>query len=158
MSVKNRAQLARVVNTASKIIAAKKSNCVICFISLQKITLYTSWQNTRYSLLLSTTDVGLKTQSITGKKERLQEIFYSHCCFSFQCRILIYFKRWCMCVRACVRACMRVCVYVCVCVRACMCVCARAPVLNVKYVCAGVCLWNNGGGRKEERMCVCVCV
>ena len=34
LSVKNRARLARVVNTASKIIGAKQSNCVTCTIFL----------------------------------------------------------------------------------------------------------------------------
>ena len=48
----------------------------------------------------------------------------------------------CVCVRACVCACVRVCLRALGCMR----------VLNVKYVCAGVCLWKNGGRREGERM------
>ena len=62
--------------------------------------------------------LGRRLKVPLAKKEYLQEMFYTHCCFSFKCGILICFKCVCVCMHACVHACMHACVCACMCVHA----------------------------------------
>ena len=111
------------------------------------ITLYPSWQNTSSKCLLSAPAVGSTTESTTGKTECLQEIFDTHCCFSFKCRILICFKWWSACVCVCVRE------RLCECVHACVCACTRMHMCSEHYICVCRCMSvEEAGAGERERM------